>query len=129
MTTPPAISPTQHEPELPGQTVIVIGGSSGIGLGTARRARAEGADVILTGRNPGRLQHAARELGALSTAAFDATDPAAPEQFIHDLPEPAGHVMVTAGGPYYARLADMDFAQARRGAVWLAACGEEVSWW
>jgi NAD(P)-dependent dehydrogenase (short-subunit alcohol dehydrogenase family) len=31
---------------------VVIGGSAGIGLETARRARAEGADVILTGRNP-----------------------------------------------------------------------------
>src|SRR5258708_27756080 len=66
----------QRQPELLGQTVVVIGGSSGIGLETARRARAEGADVILTGRNPERLQHAALELGALSTAAFDATDPA-----------------------------------------------------
>jgi hypothetical protein len=51
------------------------------------------------------------------------------ERFFHDLPEPIDHVLVTAGGPYYARLADMDFAQARRGAVWLAACGEELSWW
>ena len=42
---------TQREPELRGQTVVVIGGSSGIGLETARRARAEGAGVILTGRN------------------------------------------------------------------------------
>jgi len=45
-----------REPELPGQTVVVIGGSSGIGLETARRARAEGAAVVLTGRNPERLQ-------------------------------------------------------------------------
>ncbi len=44
--------PAQREPELAGQTVVVIGGSAGIGLETARRARAEGADVILTGRNP-----------------------------------------------------------------------------
>ena len=42
----------QREPELLGQTVVVIGGSAGIGLETARRARAEGAKVILTGRNP-----------------------------------------------------------------------------
>jgi len=35
MTTRPAISPAQHEPELPGQTVITIGGSSGIGPETA----------------------------------------------------------------------------------------------
>ena len=42
----------------------MIGGSAGIGFETARRARAEGADVILTGRNPDRLKHAALELGA-----------------------------------------------------------------
>lgn len=64
-----------REPEFLGQTVVVIGGSSGIGLETARRAGAEGARVVLTGRNPERLQHAASELEALSSAAFDATDP------------------------------------------------------
>ena len=105
---------TPREPELLGQTVVVIGGSAGIGLETARRARAEGADVILTGRNPERLQRAARELGARSTAAFDATDPAPLEQFMHDLPTPIDHVMVTAGRPRYGRLVDMDPAEARR---------------
>src|SRR5215472_10970610 len=60
---------TQRQPELLGQTVVVIGGSSGIGLETARRARVEGASVILTGRNPARLKQAALELGALSTSA------------------------------------------------------------
>jgi NAD(P)-dependent dehydrogenase (short-subunit alcohol dehydrogenase family) len=39
-----------REPELAGQTVVLIGGSAGIGLETARRARVEGAHVILTGR-------------------------------------------------------------------------------
>src|SRR5215470_20038905 len=51
MSTATTAFPIQREPELLGQTVVVIGGSSGIGLETARRARAEGADVILTGRN------------------------------------------------------------------------------
>ena len=60
-----ASPPTGREPELVGQTVVVIGGSSGIGLETARRARAEAADVILTGRNPTRLQQAGSEVGAL----------------------------------------------------------------
>ena len=106
-------SSIQHEPELLGQTVVVIGGSAGIGLETARLARAEGAKLILTGRNPERLQRAASELNALSTAAFDATDPAALERFFRDLPT-IDHVMVTAGRPYYARLRDMDFAQVRR---------------
>jgi NAD(P)-dependent dehydrogenase (short-subunit alcohol dehydrogenase family) len=104
---------TPRPPDLPGQTVVVIGGSSGIGLETARRARTEGADVILTGRNPEHLQQAAKEVDARSTAAFDATDPAALEGFFHDLPEQIDHVMVTAGGQYYARLADMDFEKAR----------------
>ncbi len=35
---------------------MVIGGSSGIGLETARRARAEGADIILAARNRDRLE-------------------------------------------------------------------------
>jgi NAD(P)-dependent dehydrogenase (short-subunit alcohol dehydrogenase family) len=35
---------------------VVIGGSSGIGLETARRARTEAADVIIAGRNPDRLE-------------------------------------------------------------------------
>jgi len=51
MTTATVAQPNQREPELLGQTVVVIGGGAGIGLETARRASAEGADVILTGRN------------------------------------------------------------------------------
>jgi len=116
-------TPTQREPALLGQTVVVIGGSAGIGLETARRARAEGADVVLTGRNPDRLQHAAAELEAVHTAAFDATDFARLDRFFEELPKPVDHVMVTAGRPYYARLADMDFEQARRDVdahLWLA---------
>jgi NAD(P)-dependent dehydrogenase (short-subunit alcohol dehydrogenase family) len=114
MTTANTISPTLREPQLLGQTVVVIGGSSGIGLETARRARAEGADIVLTGRNPERLQQAALELNALSSVAFDATDFARLERFFDELPTPVDHVMVTAGGPYYARLTEIDFEQARR---------------
>jgi NADP-dependent 3-hydroxy acid dehydrogenase YdfG len=65
MNTTTLASRTQREPELLGQTVIVIGGSAGIGLETPRRARAEGADVILTARNPERLQRVASELASL----------------------------------------------------------------
>ena len=104
----------QREPELAGQTVVVIGGSAGIGLETARRARAEGADVILTGRDPDRLKQAALEVGAQRTAAFDATDPAALDRFFQDLPEPNDHVMVTGPGPHYAPLADLDRDRAHR---------------
>jgi NAD(P)-dependent dehydrogenase (short-subunit alcohol dehydrogenase family) len=114
MTITTTVSPTLREPPLLRQTVVVIGGSSGIGLETARRARAEGAGVVLTGRNPERLQRAALDLDALSSAAFDATDFGRLERFFDELPTPVDHVMVTAGGPYYARLTDIDFEQARR---------------
>jgi NAD(P)-dependent dehydrogenase (short-subunit alcohol dehydrogenase family) len=113
MSTATNASPIRREPELLGQTVVVIGGSAGIGLETARRARAEGAKLILTGRNPEPLQRAASELDALGTASFDATDPAPLERFFLDLPGTIDHVMVTAGRPYYGRLVDMDLAQVR----------------
>jgi NAD(P)-dependent dehydrogenase (short-subunit alcohol dehydrogenase family) len=106
-------APAQREPELTGQTVVLIGGSAGIGFETARRAMAEGADVILTGRNPDRLAQAARELGAQQTAVFDASDEAAVQQFFRDLPAPIDHVLITAGGPQYGPLLDMDAGQVR----------------
>jgi NAD(P)-dependent dehydrogenase (short-subunit alcohol dehydrogenase family) len=103
-----------REPELLGQIVVAIGGSAGIGLETARRARAEGAEVILTGRNPERLERAAAEVGARGTAAFDATDPAARDRFFRELPGQIDHVMVTGPGPYYAPLAELDRDRARQ---------------
>ncbi|MBB3601153.1 NAD(P)-dependent dehydrogenase (short-subunit alcohol dehydrogenase family) [Mycolicibacterium sp. BK556] len=93
--------------ELRGQTVVLIGGSAGIGLETARKARAEGADVILTGRNPERLQAAAADVGATRTAAFDATDSDSLAQFFGGLPGRIDHVLVTAGGPSYRPMLEM----------------------
>ncbi len=104
----------ERQPELLGQTVVVIGGSAGIGLETARRARAEGAKLVLAGRTPERLKRAATMVDASSTATFDANDSSALEKFFDNLEGPVDHVMVTAGGPYYSRLVDMDFAEARR---------------
>ncbi|MER6981218.1 SDR family NAD(P)-dependent oxidoreductase, partial [Streptomyces carpinensis] len=110
-------SSVAHNPRAPallGQTLIVIGGSAGIGLATAGHARAEGAAVILTGRDPERLRTAATDVEALGTAAFDANDPAQLGRFFEELPRPVDHVMVTAGHPSYGRILDMDSDQARR---------------
>jgi NAD(P)-dependent dehydrogenase (short-subunit alcohol dehydrogenase family) len=108
------VSRIDRQPELLGQTVVLIGGSLGIGLETARRARAEGAKVILTGRDPDHLKRAATQVDALRTAAFDATDFKLLEKFFNDLPEPVDHVLLTGPGPYYAPLTDFDFERARR---------------
>ena len=99
---------------LAGQSVVVLGGSAGIGLETARLAQAEGARVIVNGRDPERLERAARELGAAGSAAFDATDPERLAEFLSGLPEPVDHLLASGSGPYYAPLAEMDFAEVQK---------------
>jgi NAD(P)-dependent dehydrogenase (short-subunit alcohol dehydrogenase family) len=113
MAAPINSSPVHREQDLLGQTVLIIGGSSGIGLETARLARTKGADIILTARNPDRLHRAGLELGA-SIAAFDATDFDRLERFFDALPAPIDHLLVTGPGPYYAPLAEFDLDAARR---------------
>jgi NAD(P)-dependent dehydrogenase (short-subunit alcohol dehydrogenase family) len=105
--------PSSLESKLSGQTVVVIGGSAGIGLETARLARAQGARVILTARNPVPLERAAKELDALSFAAFDATDFKLLQNFLNDIPL-VDHVLVTGPGPYYVPLTDFDLESARK---------------
>ncbi|MFG1808392.1 SDR family oxidoreductase [Streptomyces sp. NPDC049040] len=96
-----------------GQTVVLIGASAGIGLETGRQVKAGGGRLVMVGRNPERLQEAARELDPVSTAAFDATDTERLKRFFDELPGPVDHVLVTAGRPSYIPLADMDLAAAR----------------
>ena len=96
------------EPQLAGQTVVVIGGSSGIGLETARRPAPEGAGVILAGRDADRLKQAAAEVGA--RAPRRSTPPTRPRSsgFFARPAGPVDHVLVTGPGPYYAPLAELD---------------------
>ena len=85
--------------------------------------RAAGGDVVLTGRNRDRLAAAAEQTEPLGMAAFDATDDDALAAFFAGLDTPVDHVMVSAGGSYYAPLAEIDFERARREVdehVWLA---------
>jgi NAD(P)-dependent dehydrogenase (short-subunit alcohol dehydrogenase family) len=102
-----------REPQLLGQTVVLIGGGAGIGLETARLARAEGADVVLADRDPQRLEQAALDVDARSTAAFDATDAVSLRRFFDGLPGQVDHVLVTAGGPSYGPLLEMTAAEVR----------------
>ena len=109
----PSTDSIGRAPGLAGQTVVVIGGSAGIGLETARYARAEGADVVLTARTRARLDQAGRELGALGTSVFDASDSALLESFFEQLPTPVDHVLVSGGGPRYKPPLEMDAEEAR----------------
>jgi NAD(P)-dependent dehydrogenase (short-subunit alcohol dehydrogenase family) len=99
---------------LTGQTVVVLGGSSGIGLEVAHQARAADARVILTGRRRERLARAAEAVDAMGTATLDLSRPADIGQFFAGLSEPVDHVLVSGGGPPYAPLLDIDFDEAQR---------------
>ncbi len=71
------------------KTVVVIGGSSGIGLATAQLAHAEGAHLVITGRSEKRLADASAVFaGDVLTAALDSTD----ESRTKALFESLGHV-------------------------------------
>ena len=78
-------------------TLVVLGGSSGIGLATAKAARAEGAHVVLTGRSAERLAKAQQELGKeVRTVALDAADESGTRALFQDL-QKVDHVFITAG--------------------------------
>jgi NAD(P)-dependent dehydrogenase (short-subunit alcohol dehydrogenase family) len=99
--------------ELAGQTVVVLGGSSGIGWETARLAHAAGADLVVTGRDAARLATAADALDARS-ATLDLGDAAGLPAFFAGLPAAIDHVLVSGGGPAYAPLAELDDAVVAR---------------
>src|SRR5262245_43493383 len=67
---------------LQGQTVLVVGGSSGIGAAAARALAALGAEVTIASRNAARLEAAAARIGgSVRTAMLDTSDDAALEAF------------------------------------------------
>ncbi len=70
--------------ELRGRRVVVIGGSSGIGLAVTQQLAAAGAEVAIAGRDAARLQRAATKTGARSHQ-LDVTDEAAVERFFTNL--------------------------------------------
>jgi NAD(P)-dependent dehydrogenase (short-subunit alcohol dehydrogenase family) len=70
-----------------GKTLLVLGGSSGIGAEIARRARARGARLIIAGRQPDKLEAIAAELGgSVQTVAFDAHDDEALAEALAEAP-------------------------------------------
>jgi NAD(P)-dependent dehydrogenase (short-subunit alcohol dehydrogenase family) len=103
----------RRDRQLAGQTLVVIGGSSGIGLETARQACEDGAHVIVTARDPEGVHRVGLELGA-SIAAFDATDFDRLARFFDALPRSIEHVLVTAHGPYDSTGADSDVEETWR---------------
>ena len=63
--------------KLTGNTILITGGSSGIGLALASKFVELGNHVIVTGRNPEKLERLAESDPQLETMVCDVADPAA----------------------------------------------------
>jgi NAD(P)-dependent dehydrogenase (short-subunit alcohol dehydrogenase family) len=71
---------------LKGKCALITGGTSGIGLETAREFLREGARVAVTGKNPATLQSAAKELGnEVLMIASDSGDVAGQKQVVEKI--------------------------------------------
>lgn len=115
---------------LAGKKVVVVGGSSGIGLATAERAKKEGADVVIASRNAERLKAVAQKYGVTAIAADVTSDESVANLFRSC--GPVDHVAVTAAqlrtGPF--KTVSMDDVRATMESkfwgVWRVARAAEI---
>jgi 3-oxoacyl-[acyl-carrier protein] reductase len=77
---------------LSGRVCVVTGSTGGIGLETARLLAAEGARVVVTGRDSARVAAARREAGAALAVVADLSEPGAPEELVSEATEQLGAV-------------------------------------
>ena len=95
--------------------VVILGGSSGIGLAVAEQAASQGAQVVVASSNPERVEKAIESLGGNAQGhTLDLADEQAVETFLGKLGA-FDHLVFTAGDSLHLQhLADTDLKQARR---------------
>src|ERR1700739_4002354 len=104
----------QRENGFENKRVVIIGGSSGIGLAVAEEAASQGADVVIVSSKEERVQEAIRSIGGKAKGqAVDVSDEKAVERFFTNLGA-FDHLVFTAGDSLQLHeLATTDLKQAR----------------
>jgi len=97
---------------LSGKTVLIFGGTSGIGLATALQAKDAGADVIVVGSDPERAERTGNEYG-LAWRAADITNRAAVEAALKDIGH-VDHLVLMAGSFVAGKILEADTGYLRR---------------
>lgn len=98
---------------LSGKAVLVVGGSSGIGLASAILAKKAGAEITIASRSPEKLAAAADTIGGATILSFDVRDERLTAAVLSDA-GPYDHVIVTPGSvsPGYVRSGSAEKAVA-----------------
>jgi NAD(P)-dependent dehydrogenase (short-subunit alcohol dehydrogenase family) len=100
---------------LHGKTIVIVGGSSGIGFETARLALQQGAKVTISGRSEEKLSKARFSLlGDVRTVVAEVTNEASVQQIFARL-DRVDHVFIPAGGLSMGKILDTDPKEFRQG--------------
>jgi NAD(P)-dependent dehydrogenase (short-subunit alcohol dehydrogenase family) len=106
-------SETFHENPLIERSVLIVGGTSGIGLATAIRAKAAGAEVIVLGSSAERARQVAEKHGLAGWRAADITSQEAINAALADIPA-VDHLVLLAGSFVIAKVLEADIEHLSR---------------
>jgi NAD(P)-dependent dehydrogenase (short-subunit alcohol dehydrogenase family) len=101
------------EGNLDGRTVVIVGGTSGIGLSAAILAKAAGANVIVVGTNRERAAAVAEEQGFAGWRAVDVTQAEAFKDALADIPR-VDHLVLLAGSFVVGKVLEAELSHLHR---------------
>lgn len=98
--------------DLRGSHVVIIGGSSGLGLATAQLVQEQGASVTIASRSSEKLQHVVQRLDGVRAIAADITSEADVQALFSTI-EHVDHVFISAARPLFGKIMETELETFR----------------